>query len=201
MSDDDLNELDEKMGVEKKKMEKLQKLTSLAAGMVSSIALVLTITIATGLFFGKSNTLSREELTSKIIEVDRSNRQQLSDIASIKSDLAQMKKGLQSVSSLPKGSEWKAEISKLSHQVSNISERMTALESALTVDPSKALSVPILRKDLDSAEKNLRSELTQTRSEINRIYDQNKWFIGLMFTIALSVLGMAVSSMFNRKDT
>ena len=63
------------------------------------------------------------------------------------------------------------------------------------------MAIPILRKDLDNAEKSIRAELRQTNSEIDRIYDQNKWFIGLMLTMALSVIGMAVSSFVGRKDT
>lgn len=39
------------------------------------------------------------------------------------------------------------------------------------------------------------------RIGIDRMYDQNKWFIGLIFTIALSVLGMSASNFFNKKDT
>lgn len=119
----------------------------------------------------------------------------------LQDDLSRVQSGLTNISSLPEGHEWKTEASEIKHHVSSLSAKLTALENALTVDPSKALAVPILRKDLDNAEKNLKAELLQTRAEIDRMYDQNKWFIGLMFTIALSVLGMAASSFFNRKDT
>lgn len=192
--------LDE-MKARKENVEKMSKITSWIAGVTSTMAIGLTISMAAGLFFDKTKTLSREELSSKIIKIENQGHVQYADISSIKAELESLKKGLETVSSLPKGTEWKAEASKIAQQLSGVSNRMSELESALTVNPGKALAVPILRKDLDSAEKSLRAELMQTRAEIDRIYDQNKWFIGLMFTVALSVLGMAVSTISNRKDT
>jgi len=193
-------ELFEQMQARKKKIEKVRKMTSWVAGMTSSIAIAATVAITFGLFFGETKTLSREELSLKVTEIERFNKEQNDEIMKIQSELESINASLQAVSNLPEGAEWKAKASKMSHQIGNISNRLSSLEAALTVDPSKALAVPILRKDLDSAEKGLRSELVQIRIEIDRIYDQNKWFIGLMLTIALSVLGMAVSSFFNRKD-
>ncbi len=199
MSND--REVDEKLEELKAKQEKVRRLTSLAAGMTSSIAVVITIAMATGLFLDTTKTLSKKDLIARVAEVSQSNVQQLLDIKTLKNEIGKIREGLNSISSLSKESQWKIEASRLANQVNEVATRLSALESALTVDPSKALAVPILRKDLDNAEKSLRAELTQTKSEIDRIYDQNKWFIGLMFTIALSVLGMAVSSAFNRKNT
>ena len=191
----------EEIKAREKKVEKIRKMSSWVAGMTSAIAIALTVSMAAGLFFGESKTLSREELSVKIGEVEAGNKKQHEEISKLTTEIKNINASLQVITSLPKGAEWKVEASQLSHKLNDVSDRMSALESALTVNPSKALSVPILRKDLDNTEKYLHAELAQTKAEIDRIYDQNKWFIGLMFTIALSVLGLAVSSFFNRKDT
>ena len=198
---DDL-EKDEKEIFEKikERKEKLNKWTNLVAGMSSSMAVAVTVAMAAG-FFGQNTNLSRKELTAKIYTVETKYEEQISNISAINKEIEKINSGLKSVSNLPEGAEWKTETSKISQDVSLVTERIKALEDALTINPAKALAVPILRKDLDNTEKSLRSELAQTRLEIERMYDQNKWFIGLMFTIALSVLGMAVSSFINRKDT
>ncbi len=112
-----------------------------------------------------------------------------------------MNQKLDLISEVPESHGWKIQASDLTNQTQEIKASLQALENALTVNPEKALAVPILRKDLDNVEKSLRSELQQTRNEINRMYDLNKWFIGLMFTMAVSVLGIAISSFFNRNDT
>jgi len=196
----DQEKLSKEMQARQKRLEQVRKMASWIGVMTSTIAISITISMAFGWFFDKTKILSREELSAKITAIGVENQGYLADIASMKKELSEIKKSVSTISSLPKGSEWKIETSKISTQVNKISMRLDALESALTVDPSKALAIPILRKDLDTTEKALRAELTQTRSEIDRIYDQNKWFMGLMFTIALSVLGMAVNSIFNRKD-
>lgn len=189
------------MHAQKAGLERLRRLTSLVAGITSSVAIAGTVALAVGFFFGETKTFSREELSLKVADVERSNQKQNDEISQIRNELDEIGASIQAFSELPESAKWNAEASKIRHKLNIVSNRLSSLESALTVDPSKALAVPILRKDLDNAEKGLRSELEQTRAEIDRIYDQNKWFIGLMFTIALSVLGMAVSSVFGRKDT
>lgn len=175
--------------------------SNIVAGMSSSIAIAITIAMATGIFFSENKTLNNTELTSELQSIEDKNETLVKEIAQLQNELSRVKSGLSNISSLPEGHEWKTEASEIKHNISLISGRLDALEGALTVNPSKALAVPILRKDLDNTEKNLKAELSQTRAEIDRMYDQNKWFIGLMFTIALSVLGMAASSFFNKKDT
>ncbi|WP_158260182.1 type I restriction enzyme HsdR N-terminal domain-containing protein [Photobacterium sp. GB-27] len=188
---------------EKNKIKKNTARTwsNIVAGMSSSIAIAITVAMATGIFFTKEKTLTNSELSHKLVILENSNRQLEEKLISAKTEISQIKIGINDISALPEGHQWKAEATEIKNDLSVVASKLKALEDALTVDPSKALAVPILRKDLDNAEKSLKAELLQTRSEIDRMYDQNKWFIGLMFTIALSVLGMAASSLFNRKDT
>jgi hypothetical protein len=162
---------------------------------------VATLSLTVNLFFDKSKTFSRSALSKKLIDTELVINSQASAISVLQSEVNKISSSLISLSSLPEGTEWKVETSQISEKVSRIQGKLAALEAALTLDPAKALAIPILRKDLDNTEKNLRAELLQTKSEIDRIYDQNKWFLGLMFTMALSVLGMAVSSFVSRKDS
>lgn len=192
------NEVFEKL---QERKYKIKTWSSLVAGMTSSIAIAVTAAMVSGLFFGQGKTLNRQELTDKINKIEKLYSEQLSSISEINKELDKINTDLKSVQNLPENAQWKTETTKISQNVTSISERINALEVALTLDPAKALAVPILRKDLDNTDKSLRSEITQTRVEIERMYDQNKWFIALMFTIALSVLGMSVSSFINRRDT
>ena len=195
------SELEEKKEKLRKKSERIRTLTTTIAGSTSAVAVAATISLSVGLFFDQSKTFSRSELTEKLLSTEQIISSQGKTITSLQTDLKNISSSLNTLHSLPEGSEWKIEASTISEKVSDIDEKLVALESALTLDPAKALAIPILRKDLESTEKNLRAELLQTKSEINRIYDQNKWFLGLMFTMALSVLGMAVSSFVSRKDS
>lgn len=195
------SELREKQENLRKKSAKIQRLTTTIAGSTSAIAVATTLSLSVGLFFDEKKTFSRSELSEKLVSVEQHISSQNKTISSLQVELKGISSSLSTLSRFPKGSEWEIEASRISEQISYIDGKLAALESALTLDPAKALAIPILRKDLDNAEENIRAELLQTKSEIDRIYDQNKWFLGLMFTMALSVLGMAVSSFVSRKDS
>lgn len=185
-----------------KKKDTAKKWSNIVAGMASSIAVAATVAMSIGLVFeSDSRTLGNKELTVEVASMKTEVIDSKVALKKLENELTEVKVGLNSLSSLPDEQKWKIEVSKLHANVSVLSEKLTALESALTTDPAKALAVPILRKDLENTEKTLKLELLRTRAELERMYDQNKWFIGLMFTIALSVLGMVASSWFNRKDT
>ena len=183
------------------KKNKARAWSSIVAGMASSIAVAITISMLFGLISDDKKTLNNGDLTAKIIEVESESIKLKSEIDLLHSEVKGALNSIQTISTLPNEHGWKVEAKLISAQLDNVSRKLEALEAAITEDPAKALAVPILRKDLDNAEKSIKAELIQTQAEIDRMYDQNKWFIGLMFTIALSVLGMAASSFFNRKDT
>jgi len=44
-----------------------------------------------------------------------------------------------------------------------------------------------------------KSDLIATKEEISRVYDLNKWFIGLMFTMTVGLLGLAISNFLRDK--
>lgn len=70
-------------------------------------------------------------------------------------------------------------------------ERLESLEAAILEDPAQALSVPLLRRDLENLETSYRRDTESTAIAIDRVYDQNKWFIG---TVAVGLVGLAISN-------
>jgi hypothetical protein len=74
------------------------------------------------------------------------------------------------------------------------------IELAITENPERAMSIPILRKDIDLLRKNVVDDIGATRKEIDRIYDLGKWFIGLMATMAIGVMGLAVGNLLKGKE-
>ena len=103
------------------------------------------------------------------------------------------------LTSLPEDTKVAAQLEQLNTSIENIESRLHSLEKYLLESPDKALALPLLSKEIDSLKTNYKSERVDTDAEIARIYDQNKWFIGLMFTMAISVLGLAISNLFQGK--
>ncbi len=183
------------------KVEKTKRFSNILAGASSSIAIAALIFTTTGLFFTQNPSMSRSELTTKSSELEKTITHNTIFSESLNLEINNLRSEFKAITSVPDGASWKAESVRIEGRLTSLESKLKALEDALTLNPEKTLAVPILRKDLDNAREIFKSEVNQTRAEVNRIYDQNKWFIGLMFTIALSVLGMAVSNFMGKKDS
>ncbi len=48
--------------------------------------------------------------------------------------------------------------------------------------------------DFDNLKVSYQSEMLELRQEVSRVYDLNKWFIGLMFTMAIGIIGYDVTN-------
>lgn len=181
------------------KIERTRKFSSIVAAFTSLTALSTAVYFSTGLLFDKNSD------NTNLILVDNSKiaqeyRSALKSIEASKKDIEAVKSEVKSLSSKPSNASWALESSKLSQRISSLESRLTALEAALTVDPAKSLAIPLLRKDLDNTQNAFKIELAQSKSEVDRVYDQNKWFIGMMVTVAVAVLGMAINNFFSKKS-
>jgi hypothetical protein len=87
----------------------------------------------------------------------------------------------------------------LSASVQQLRADVDGLDAAILADPAKALAVPMLRRDLDSLAQRNRDDLLAARDEIGRVYDLTKWFIGLMFTMAVGLIGLAVTTFMQQR--
>jgi chromosome segregation ATPase len=73
--------------------------------------------------------------------------------------------------------------------------RMGKLEEALETTPEKALSTVMLRQRLDTLQDRTRGDIDNIHGEIGRLYTLTQWFIGLIFTIALGMLTLAIGNL------
>jgi len=68
------------------------------------------------------------------------------------------------------------------------------IELAILDNPAKALELTLLTKDMENLQRNYEADLKSTREEIDRVFDQNKWFLGLMSTMAIGLISLAVGN-------
>jgi DNA-binding ferritin-like protein len=93
-------------------------------------------------------------------------------------------------------------LASLDAEIRRVGTQVDAVTAALGVDVERTLSVPLLRKDIQQIQEQVDQRTATASKEIDRIYDQNKWFLGLMGTMALGLLGLAVSNFLQaRKPT
>lgn len=81
-----------------------------------------------------------------------------------------------------------------------LDERISIIEQAILDNPARALQLTLLSQEMNNLESRYESGLEDTRREIERIYDLNKWFIGLMFTMAIGLLSLAVSNFIKKPE-
>jgi len=84
----------------------------------------------------------------------------------------------------------------ISSEVRLLDERLSSLEKAIKDSPEKALAIPLMRKDIDESTRRLEEYRSANHSEIERLYDQQKWMLGGIGTVLLAVIGGAVSIIF-----
>jgi FtsZ-binding cell division protein ZapB len=79
-------------------------------------------------------------------------------------------------------------------EIKATNSRLDVLEKGLLDSPEKALSVPLLRNDLENLKLGYKQDMDNMAKGIDRVYDQNKWFLGLMFTMAVGLIAIAISN-------
>jgi len=165
-----------------------------------SMGLTLSLTIAAmvgTLFVARSPDLSppgkvHADEVRALVNSDQAN------IAQLQSTLNDLRKNQEKsqelVDKLTKAQPATLQVARLGTELDSLQAQMNQLDDAIGQSPEKALAIPLLKKDMDDFKDTYRRDMDSTQGEINRVYDQNKWFIGLMFTIALAILGLTVTN-------
>jgi hypothetical protein len=111
-------------------------------------------------------------------------------------DLESVKVRLDALTALPTNAIGTVTWSSLDGDIKTLDARVRTIESAVLNNPTLALSLPLLRQDLENVKSDYRKDAENTVKEIDRVYDQNKWFMGLFITTTFSILGLAGVNLF-----
>ncbi len=167
-----------------------RRLTSLA---VAGVAVAGIFVSAFSLLWGTGPSRPR---TGDVVELSRDMAAVSQEQVIITGRIRSLEQSVAGLSEIPDQAAYSSELRRLADSSESLNQRLESLESALLEDPAKAVSLPLLQRDVTSLRDAHDSEAQSLRNEIDRVYDQNKWFIGLMFTMALSILGLAVGNLF-----
>ena len=87
----------------------------------------------------------------------------------------------------------------LKMKVQELNESVEKLEEIIIENPEKALSIPLLKQQFEYQKDYNEKENNQLRNEIARVYDINKWIIGLTFGMLASIITLGVSNISKKK--
>jgi hypothetical protein len=123
-------------------------------------------------------------------------------IDAIQVDIAATDKALSEIARPDDTTATGAQIAAVRSHVNDISQRLQIIERGLLESPEKSLSLPLLRADIGRLEESISAHARATADDIDRVYGQNQWFLGLMGTMAIAVFGMALTNLIQiRKPT
>lgn len=167
--------------------QRIQRWSSVVAGLVSLI----------GIMWIMGFILQQARVAVRAQDMEEELGQLRARVAEIEERDEELAAGLEKLSAfnqIIRGAPQMLHEAELSAQITLLQENVDSIRAALGSDLERSLSVPLLRKDLVQLEAQVRERTTAASREIDRIYDQNKWFLGLMGTMAVGLLGLAVSN-------
>jgi hypothetical protein len=180
-----------KQDFEQARTQAMRKRFEILGTFVAAMAGAVGVVIALSSFFSARSASKEADLIEAQIH-------SATEISSLQQRVAQLQATVHDsqvlIGKLESSPPATTQIAKVSAQLDSLQTQVKVLEDAIQQSPEKTLAVPLLKKDMDNLKDSYHHDLDNTQAEINRVYDQNKWFIGLMFTMALGLLGLAVSN-------
>jgi hypothetical protein len=87
------------------------------------------------------------------------------------------------------------DIDTITSSLTTMRSEIETINSALVTNPEKALTVPLLRKDVDELKAETQRDMDSLRGEMTRGYDLNRWLIGLILAVLIgTVVNNAIQS-------
>ena len=169
--------------------------TEFAVNVLAALAVAAALITFSSIFSLNDKDARITLRESELIEILAQAQSNEDKLAKLNSRIDSSSKNLESLIA----SSENIELAALKLEVERQSKELLTLKEALGDDVEKALSVALLRKDLEAIKSNHEELLDSTGRSVDRVYDQNKWFLGLMATMSLSVVGLTFSVFSSRR--
>lgn len=85
-------------------------------------------------------------------------------------------------------------------RIKNLERKIETLESLIMDSPDKALSIPLLSKEVENQKVNNLSKIELIQDKINTVVDLNKWILGLIFSLLITIVISNLMSFYKKKN-
>jgi hypothetical protein len=116
------------------------------------------------------------------------------ELTNIQQEIVTLQQKMDILSQNSNGGGRDKEIEQIQGSLNKLNRRLETIETVILDSPAKALEITFLRQEIENTQKKSEQDLTSIREEIGRMYDLNKWFLALMFSMAISLVGLAVNN-------
>lgn len=142
----------------------------------------------------RQRSLQREADQQKIADLQKSNTDLQSQLGKL------LARGQAGAASVGLSASDRAMIGNVRRDEDKLQERLDRLETVLENTPEKALSAVMIKQQIDALQDRTRGDMESIHGEIGRLFTLTQWFIGLIFTIALGVFGLALTNLRKMKN-
>jgi hypothetical protein len=111
----------------------------------------------------------------------------------LRADLQTTQESIKGITNLPKDAKISIQLRQIASILSDLKGREEKLEQTILANPSKALEIPLMQRDLESLRASQQANILAVKESVDRIYDINKWLLGGM---AVSVIALAIGNFF-----
>jgi len=192
-----------KSDVDKSRVSRIVAVLTIALGLIALIVVVITGVVQNQSKVNDDLQVQRLEYEKQAVESRKALAEMQVRLNAAQAALADASKLNLKPGQVPEQSKLLIQIDMLRQSVADIKKIVDQVKSnndklsqALEADPEKALSVPLLRKDLEDVKNTSQHDLEALRNDVAQMYDTIKWLIGL---IAAGLIGTAVSNMFQTR--
>lgn len=179
--------------VQKKGRERRKRFSIALSGVAVLASTLVTFGASLTSVMTKRVTDVHAEVQSRV-ELDRQTVQRLRQL---QAEVAELRKVQASISQFPASSKTAVHLEALSAKVDAVTQRQDRLERAIQDNPEKALSMPLMRRDIDNMRDANAQSIGAIRASVDQIYDLTKWLLG---ALAVGVLSLALANFIQRKN-
>jgi predicted PurR-regulated permease PerM len=73
-------------------------------------------------------------------------------------------------------------------RISTLENKIETLEKIITDSPEKALTIPLLSKDIEHQKIDTENKIELIQDKITTVVDLNKWILGLIFSLLITIV-------------
>jgi hypothetical protein len=118
------------------------------------------------------------------------------ELGNLRDEVTALQQTVNALSQRPQDTSLNAELAQIDTSLNSLNGRLQRIEHAILDDPTKALEVTLIRRDIDDIEQRYKGDLQSLREDIARLYEFTKWFLGV---VILGILGLAASNFLTKR--
>lgn len=114
------------------------------------------------------------------------------DLAKLKTEFNEFRNALAKVEATPHNPKIGIQLAQLQSTLAGVQARQEKLEQIFLNNPSKALELPLLQRDVEALKLMQQTNAASLKDSVDRVYDLNKWLLG---GLAISVISLALANL------